>query len=88
MSSNDSPTALGELTTLTASVTAGTNVTYLWDFGDGTPLVGGQTVTHTYPASGIYTATVTASNNSGSASAETIVTVFVRHYIYVPIVFK
>ncbi len=88
VASNDSPTWLGDLTTLTASVTAGANVTYLWDFGDGTPLVGGQTVTHTYPASGVYTATVTASNNSGSASADTTVTVFVRHYVYLPIVVK
>jgi len=85
---NDSPTVLGDLTTLTASVTAGTNVTYLWDFGDGSPLVGGQTVTHAYPAVGVYTATVTATNNSGSADAETVVTILMRHYVYVPIVVK
>jgi hypothetical protein len=29
---NDGPTALGSATTLTASVTAGSNVTYTWAF--------------------------------------------------------
>ncbi|MEW5958146.1 MAG: PKD domain-containing protein, partial [Chloroflexota bacterium] len=32
---NDSPTELGQATTLTATLTAGTEVSYNWDFGDG-----------------------------------------------------
>jgi uncharacterized repeat protein (TIGR01451 family) len=59
---NDSPTALGNLTRLTATVTAGTNLTYTWNFGDGSPPVPGQNQTHVYPAIGVYTATVTVSN--------------------------
>jgi PKD repeat protein len=71
---NDSPTTLGDVTTLTASVAAGTNITYAWDFGDGTS-GNGATVTHTYPDIGLYTATVTATNSLGSETATTLVTI-------------
>ena len=73
--SNDSPTVLGSLTSLSASVTAGSNITYEWDFGDGSPTETGQNVTHTYSAVGSYTATVTASNSVSSESATTSVTI-------------
>jgi PKD repeat protein len=47
--------------TLTAKVTAGTNITYTWDFGDGT-MGEGAVVHQTYPAAGTYTAVITANN--------------------------
>ena len=72
--SNDSPTWLGEPTTFTATVTAGSNVTYTWAFGDG-DLGNGAVVTHTYPATGIYTAVVTASNDYNAITATTTVSV-------------
>jgi PKD repeat protein len=71
---NDSPTALGALTTLTATITAGTNVTYSWDLGDGDFAVG-AVAAHVYPAVGTYTATVTATNSVGFLTATTLVTV-------------
>jgi hypothetical protein len=72
--SNDGPTPEGQPTTLSASVTGGTNVSYTWDFGDG--LSGaGQPVTHVYPAIGEYTATVTAQNGISLATADTVVTI-------------
>ncbi len=71
---NDSPTTLGEVTTLAATVAAGTNVIYTWDFGDGTS-GDGATVTHTYPDIGLYTSTVTATNSVGSQTASTLVTI-------------
>jgi len=71
---NDSPTRLGNPTTLTATITAGSNVTYAWDFGDG-DTGSGATVSHIYPETGFYTATVTASNSTSSASASTVVRV-------------
>ncbi len=71
---NDSPTMLGNTTYLTASVVAGSNVIYAWDFGDGMP-GSGEVVTHTFSSVGSYTATVTASNSISLASAVTLVTV-------------
>ncbi|MBE7529392.1 MAG: carboxypeptidase regulatory-like domain-containing protein [Ardenticatenaceae bacterium] len=60
--------------TFAASISAGTGVSYEWNLGDGN-LAGGPFVEHTYAAPGVYTATVTASNNSSSAQAQTVVTV-------------
>lgn len=71
---NSSPTPLGNPTFFAATITGGTDVSYAWDFGDGASGTG-QTVSHTYAIAGIYTATVTASNSVGSASAQTSVTV-------------
>jgi hypothetical protein len=54
-------TTVGQTNTFTvgASDANGDTLTYLWDFGDGTTLVGGGTVTHTYAAPGVYNVTVT-----------------------------
>jgi PKD repeat protein len=72
--SNNSPTIIGNTTNLTATISAGTNVTYAWSFGDGTT-GSGNAVAHTYSSTGSYTAVVTATNSSGSDSATTSVTV-------------
>jgi len=71
----NSPTLLGLPTTLTASVTVGTDVAYQWDFGDGAVGVG-SVVTHTYSDVGLYTATVTASNSMGDQVTATLIEVF------------
>jgi uncharacterized repeat protein (TIGR01451 family) len=73
--SNNSPTHLGQTTTLSASVASGTNVSYTWSLGDGSPPLTGQFVTHAYPALGIYTALVTANNPINALSATTTITV-------------
>ena len=71
---NSSPTTLGEVTFFTATIAAGSNVTYRWAFGDdGTDT--GMTVSHTYAAAGPYTAVVTASNAAGQVIATTPVTI-------------
>jgi hypothetical protein len=61
------PTNLGNLTTFTATVAGGTNVSYAWDFGDGSS-GSGASVAHAYQAIGLYSASVTASNSTGSSS--------------------
>ena len=71
---NDSPTQLGAMTTLTATVDAGSNVTYVWNFGDGT-YGEGAVVTHTYPHTGPFTARVTAVNHVSYVWATTMVTI-------------
>jgi len=91
VATNDSPTLLGDLTTLTATITAGSNVSYTWSFGDDTT-GSGAVVTHTYPAVGVYTAVVTASNSVSVLTATTTVTVSptgpVEHYVYLPLALR
>jgi uncharacterized repeat protein (TIGR01451 family) len=87
---NDSPTTLGSPTSLTATITAGSNVTYTWAFGDGTG-GSGALVTHTYPAPGTYTATITASNSAGQLTATTLVAIVEAPSggrIYLPLILK
>ncbi|MEJ2558365.1 MAG: PKD domain-containing protein, partial [Anaerolineae bacterium] len=74
IATNDSPTLLGNSTTLTASVAAGENVVYTWALGDGTG-GGGAVVSHLYPSAGVYTAVITASNSVSELTATTIVTI-------------
>jgi YD repeat-containing protein len=71
---NDSPTVLGDGTTLTATVTSGTHVSYTWAFGDG-DTSSGAVVTHTYPSATTYTPIVTASNSVSVLTATTQVTI-------------
>jgi PKD repeat protein len=74
---NDGPTLLEEMTTLTATVSSGSEVSYAWDFGDGSALLTTPVavVTHTYSATGIYMVTVIASNSVGAVTEATTVTV-------------
>lgn len=71
---NDGPTIFGEITQFTASITSGSNVSYEWDFGDGTG-ASGVNASHQYTAPGSYTAEVTASNSVNQATATTSVLV-------------
>ena len=86
--SNDSPTLFGEATTFTAVITRGTNVLFAWDFGDGFR-GDGAVITHTYSSSGLFTATVTATNTTNSTSDTTQVTIIAPNYpTYLPLVIK
>ncbi len=71
---NSSPIAVQERVTFTAHITAGTNVSYTWDFGDGGSAVG-QEVTHVYTQAGTYTAKVVVSNSINTLTATTGVTI-------------
>ncbi len=62
------------MTTMTASVTAGSYVSYEWDLGDGSSR-NGNPVIYEYLDIGVYTAVVTASNGSNALSASTTVTI-------------
>jgi uncharacterized repeat protein (TIGR01451 family) len=66
----DSPTILGNTTIFTASISAGSNVIFEWDFNDG-EAGSGQVVTHTYSTPGVYIASVNASNPVSSLTATT-----------------
>lgn len=71
---NDGPLTLGTASHFTATISAGTGVTYLWDFDDGHFGVG-ATLTHTYATSGTYAVVVTATNSLGSVATSTPVTI-------------
>jgi PKD repeat protein len=73
--SNSSPTVFGNATAFNASVTAGTNVYYTWNFGDNTTGTG-ATPNHTYAQPGTYNATVTATNSDNLLTATTVVVVY------------
>ena len=84
----NSPSILGYPTTLTATVSTGTNVSFTWDLGDESS-GSGAVVNHIYPAVAIYTATVTASNSINTLAATTVVTITKPEFInYLPIAFK
>ena len=75
--SNDGPRRATETITLTATITAGSNVVYAWDFGDGATGAG-AVATHVYAVEGLYNAVVTASNSATTLTASTAVTVLPR----------
>jgi len=86
--SNDSPTILGSATTCTATITAGSNVTYTWAFGDGA-YGRSDVVLHTYPDVGGYTAVVTASNSVSLLTSTTTVTIAESYcFVYLPVVIR
>lgn len=61
--------------TYSASTSAGTDLHYTWDFGDGSPPQSGKDVVHAYTSAGTYTVAVTVSNLISGDSATLIVTV-------------
>jgi PKD repeat protein len=69
---NSSPTRLTDATFFTATISAGSNVTYQWNFGDG-QAGSGVTTTHTYTAAGPYTGIVTATNSVSTQAVTTTV---------------
>ncbi|MCB0099804.1 MAG: chitobiase/beta-hexosaminidase C-terminal domain-containing protein, partial [Caldilineaceae bacterium] len=73
-----SPTPLGNPTYFSASIDTGSDVSYVWDFGDGSTSVVSSSafISHTYTLQSTFTISVTASNsiNSQTASAPVQVT--------------
>lgn len=72
---NNGPHKLGLATQLNATISAGSNAVYQWDFGDNSTQADGQSVAHTYDAVGVYTATVTVSNGLNQQIATTTISI-------------
>jgi hypothetical protein len=84
---NNSPVFLRQPVVFSATVTAGSNVRYVWNFGDG-ELGSGAVVTHTYvtwPASGTVSVTLQARNGESTVAAGTLVTLRLPPVAYMPL---
>jgi hypothetical protein len=86
---SSSPDFLGQTTTF-QSTSAGTNLNYEWNFGDGSPPASGPsaTITHTYPATGTYSVVLTATNNAGSNVATGSVQIEPGQQVYLPLIIR
>ncbi|MBK7896747.1 MAG: PKD domain-containing protein [Anaerolineaceae bacterium] len=72
---NNSPTWLGNATTLTSTLAFGAgNINYTWQFGDGASQ-SGKDVSHNYSALGEFEAVLTASNEAETISTTTAVAI-------------
>jgi MYXO-CTERM domain-containing protein len=49
----------------------GTIVGYAWDFGDGSPAGSGRSVTHVFSTTGVYTVTLTVTDNRAATATDT-----------------
>ena len=58
--------------TTTAADPNNDTLKYTWDFGDGTTAVGGIAQTHTYTASGTFTATVVVTDGRGGSAQDSV----------------
>jgi PKD repeat protein len=74
---NSGATRLASATSFTATILDGSNVSYVWEFGDGTS-GSGANASRTYGAVGSYTAVVTATNGVSEVVASTQVSVIDR----------
>jgi PKD repeat protein len=87
---NNSPKFPGETVVFTATISSGTNVSYTWDFGDGS-VGSGASVTHVYTQARSFTAVVTASNSANSqsfSSPVTILSIGPSNRMFLPVVTK
>jgi hypothetical protein len=62
--------------TATASDPSSLPLTYIWNFGDGSPQANGNPVTYSYSIEGAFVATVTVSNGTTSAQGSVTITTF------------
>ena len=64
----------GDIAQFSASATDTDTLTYTWNFGDGSNLIAGQNVNHTYLNNGTYTATLTVTDIWGASTTQTFTT--------------
>ena len=85
------PLYIGHAVQFSASVDSGNDVTYDWDFGDGTQMIdGGASVSHTFTQTGTYTVEVVATNAVSTMTAQATAPVITEappiHLLFLPFV--
>ena len=78
------PYVTGTPVLFSASIISGSSPVYTWDFGDGTTGTG-QSVSHTYAATGTYTVKVTATNTLSTLTAQTSIDVGGGTKVFLPL---
>ena len=76
-SAQPNPAGVGQTVTFTASAAGGVGaLAYSWNFGDGSPIASGASVTHSYSTAGTFPAIITATDTTNvSINATVMVTV-------------
>src|SRR5690606_20268547 len=88
---HDGPVTSGRTINFVATVEAGSDIHFAWDFGDGATMEG-ATVSHAYTDPGNYDVVLTASNSLSVNQVTTSVTVLpdasVQYQIFTPFIVK
>jgi PKD repeat protein len=61
----------GLLLSATASDPGADTLTFSWDFDDGSPVQTGETLTHAFPDDGVYTVSLTVTDDDGGSVSQT-----------------
>lgn len=64
-----------------SNTSSGTNLSYEWDFGDGSPINTDTNPTHTFTAPGMYTVTLTTTNPAGSDTHSLTIEIYIESYL-------
>jgi PKD repeat protein len=65
------------------SVDVDGTITYSWDFGDSSPADTSANPSHTYSSTGVYTATLTVTDNDGATDQKSVVVTVTQPYMFV-----
>jgi subtilisin family serine protease len=86
---SNTPVELGQTSVFTNTSMGDGTLTYEWDFGDDSAIVTDMSPTHVYTATGVYTVTLTVTNEVGSSTiVQTHMVVESGFEIYLPFIAK
>jgi PKD repeat protein len=86
---SNTPVELGQTSVFTNTSMGDGTLTYEWDFGDDSAIVTDMSPTHVYTATGVYTVTLTVTNEVGSSAiVQTHMVVESGFEIYLPFIAK
>ncbi len=84
---SSAPSSLGSITTFENQST-GSNLSYTWNFGDGSATSSETNPTHTYPTTGTFTVRLTATNSAGANTYSDTISIVASTPVYLPLLVK